>query len=160
MKYQLILICLLLTSACEAQRISFIDTSIRELRKRDPGGEIPASLRQYNRWYEQEMSLCETREYYPDFTQAITDLAIAEGLIADLEVSTPRDSAIVKYQTIWERVNGNQPNEADRPTNQCTINLPWGYYYVWSERSGVPTSAKDRKVYIDCNKVIVLDEQH
>lgn len=72
--------------------------------------------------------------------------AMAEtGLTSDVRFQTMKDGARVKYRLI----SRSAPEEALESTNRSRVpNLPIGYYYIWTERNGTPTSDTKRRLAI------------
>ncbi len=138
--------------------IPFIDSSIVFFRGKDDSGEIPLALQDYYNWYLQDMNTCETKKYYSEFTQKITDLYAYYGHTVLIQVKTDKSGAKVKYQTIFEREAKKQPNEFTNPTNNSSMKLPPGYYFIWCERDGKPSSDKEKRVTVDGNTVVTLLE--
>jgi hypothetical protein len=139
--------------------IPFIDESVKILMKLDDSGEIPTELKQFYGWYQRDMATCEKESYYPEFTERITRLSLEKGVFFTVTFATDKEGAKVKYQTVFDRVNKRPPLEANNPTNRCVNKLPMGYYYVWCERDGKPTSDTEKKIYVYNKDTIVLVEK-
>ncbi len=142
-----------------AQEIPLIEESIRLFRQKTPTGEIPTELQQYYTWYRQEMATCESKGYYKDFTQEITKLSIKYDIYKTLNVTTTREGAAVKYESILERTSKVKPMEMNNRTNHCTAKLPMGHYYIWCVRNGKSTSDTSKKVQIYENTELQLVEE-
>ncbi len=137
------------------ETISFIEESIAELKKSDPAGEVPADLKEHYGWFQNDMETCEKQKYFEKFMQDITDNYKKQGKFAVVKLATNEEGAIIKFQTIFEKVRNNLPRQADNPTNNCTVKLAPGQYYIWSERKGKPTSDLKRRVYIKLDSSLV-----
>jgi hypothetical protein len=121
---------------------------------------LPSILKDPN-LREQYFRLREKESYaLIEFTQTLTEKSIQKGIYFPITIRTPKDSAIIRYQTIWERANGKTENQASQLTNNCKENLPLGYYFMWSERNGKPTSNMGRRVYVDGVKTIDISEYY
>ena len=130
------------------ETINFIEQSISDLKKMDPAGEIPVDLREHYNWFQTDMANCEHQKYFESFLQDITDNYKKIGKFAKVKLMTDREGAIIKFQTIFEKLKMVPPRQADNPTNKCEVQLAPGQYFIWSERSGKATSDIKRRVYI------------
>src|ERR1051326_5790344 len=91
------------------ETINFIEQSIDDLKKFDPAGEVPADLKEHYGWYQNDMKNCENQKYFEEFLQEITDNYKKNGKFAVVKLATKDDGAIVKFQTVFERVRKNDP---------------------------------------------------
>lgn len=57
--------------------------------------------------------------------------------------TSPRPGATLYYQTMDDRERRATPFSVSSPT-ETVQSIPIGYYYVWAERGGVPTSNRNR----------------
>lgn len=69
----------------------------------------------------------------------------------------PNSGASIKYQTIAERLRNEPPRTIDQLSNTAA-SIPVGYYYIWSERNGVPRSNQNVFYEIIENKTIQIPE--
>ena len=137
------------------ETINFIEQSIADLKYADPAGEVPADLKEHYGWYQNDMETCEKQKYFEEFMQEITDNYKKNGKFASVKLATKEEGAIIKFQTIFEKVRKNDPRQADNPTNNCNVKLAPGQYYIWSERKGKPTSDLKRRVYIKLDSALI-----
>lgn len=133
------------------QTIDFIEQSIIDLKSMDPAGDIPSNLKENYNWFQTDMATCEKQEYFEGFLQNITDNYKQYGKFATVKFTTATDGAVIKFQTVFEKIKKVTPRQADNPTNTCVVQLAPGQYYVWSERKGKITSDIKRRIYIKLN---------
>jgi hypothetical protein len=79
----------------------------------------------------------------------VAELATAAAKLSPLKcvvtVATTKTGAYVRYQTWAEhRDHGAVHTLGGLPTNDAKDNLDLGFYFVWTERSGKPTSDQSR----------------
>jgi hypothetical protein len=162
-RYLILLVVFLQVSVSHAQTtadssIEFVESSIKQLQKKTNTGGVPLSLKKYYKWFTKDMKDCHNQEYYNDFMQTITDESIEKGIYHQVEIVTPTPGAQVKYQTVLERVKKITPKETNNPTNNCINQWPLGYYYVWAERKGKPTTDINKRVWISGQQKLILQE--
>jgi len=100
----------------------------------------------------------QDKMYSEQLTQQIYELSLVKDVKAAIEFRTAKDSAVVMFQTIWSRSNDHGPSQAGNITNKCYESLPFGYYYIWTQRRGQPTSDIKRRFFIDSDKQIFIEE--
>lgn len=81
------------------------------------------------------------------FIQVTDQLRIAAtnlNLRSTLQVkSTPDKGHVVKYQTLGGRKRNEPPLTAGDTTDETSIKTLYGYYHIWCENNGTPTSDPD-----------------
>lgn len=73
-------------------------------------------------------------------------------------ITFPETGAIIRYQTYGQRCRGQEPMTANG-LSACDERLAIGWYYIWSERSGKPTSNQNhRRVILRRRETVVISE--
>jgi hypothetical protein len=57
--------------------------------------------------------------------------------------SRPHTGQVVKYQTLGQRRRGEPAMTAGQPTDQTSVRTLNGYYHIWCEKDGIPTSDRN-----------------
>jgi hypothetical protein len=138
--------------------IDFIESSLKQIRKKTNSGDVPSSLKQGYGWFKKDMKDCRNQPYFNEFTQRITNESIDNGIFCKVEIITDKPGARVKYQTVFNRIEKVSPMECNNPTNNCINQWPLGYYYVWTERNNKPTSDTTKRLFISGAQKIILQE--
>lgn len=131
------------------------------VRGRDLAGREPAAAGPENggEASESEPQIRRTRE---DFRRVVlegafqamsdSDVGMVElvqamvnsGYTSAVQFTTSTPGALVKYRL----VTANSATTVPGATNQADVDLPIGYYYVWAERDGQPSSSPDERYLI------------
>lgn len=95
-----------------------------------------------------------------DLAKLIETTAKSTGAQSVVTVSTPKEGAIVKYQSWAENREHGAVHTLGQPTNQASESLCLGMYYIWTVRNNKPTSDLTNWYTIeDSRKSITIVEQ-
>ncbi|MDT4965912.1 MAG: hypothetical protein QOJ64_649 [Acidobacteriota bacterium] len=148
------------------QQESEESAKIMKLKREKQEAELKTGLRERGRLeiadLQAKISAWHTNpseEGWNDISDQITLISAQQGRKATLRIATKNPGAFIRYQTKGERRRQKPPHSADHPTNECTEFMPYGEYFIWAERAGQPTSAKDAayEIFVE-NKSIELEE--
>jgi hypothetical protein len=89
----------------------------------------------------------KSEDLFEQLAGAIYLVGVRLDVTSNVTITSTTPQAIVRYETVFERRRGLSPLTAKHPT-KCTETMPIGYYYIWSERDGKPTSDANSKFYI------------
>ena len=80
-------------------------------------------------------------------SDVIVNAASERKILCQVTFCTIRPGAVIYYQTVGERVRGDDAHSLSATTN-CVTQLPIGVYFIWATRDGRATSDTEREIAI------------
>lgn len=94
-------------------------------------------------------------KHFEAYSERAHEIALAKDKWFNIQIRTEKEGAMIRYQSVYN--SSGEPSICHELTNNCTLRLPYGEAFIWTERNGKETSDR-RKYLIESDDIITIPE--